>query len=157
MWQLAQVNQVWMSTIPWCCITTTVPAGATRSSSLFRSTCFGGRTSALSFDIAPVSENRFVGLFIQERLSEHIFGKFSHILIHRRLVVWMHEELHSSQLEYLGKLKIKTRHSALTPLCPAIPGTSLINLWKKYSFSSLASTYQPSSLVLSPHRRCPSV
>lgn len=56
-WLPALVNQVQMSTTPWCCTTTTAPAGRSRSSFPSRSTCFGGRMSGLSSDTAPVSRN----------------------------------------------------------------------------------------------------
>lgn len=55
MWPLARGNQAGTSTTPWCCTTTTAPAGLSRSSCPSPSTCFGGRTSDLSSDTAPVS------------------------------------------------------------------------------------------------------
>lgn len=59
-WLQAPVNQVGMTTTPWCCTTTTAPAGRSRSSCPSQSTCFGGPTSGLSSDTAPVSGNRIV-------------------------------------------------------------------------------------------------
>lgn len=56
-WPPALASQVRMSTTPWCCTTTTAPAGRNRSSFPSRSTCFGGRMSGLSSDTAPVSRN----------------------------------------------------------------------------------------------------
>lgn len=59
-WLLALANLVQMSTTPWCCTTTTAPAGRSRSSCPSRLTCFGGRMSALSSATAPVRRNGVV-------------------------------------------------------------------------------------------------
>lgn len=59
-WLLARVNQVGMSTTPWFCTTTTVPAGQSSSSFLFQLTCFGGHMSGLSSGTVPVSRRRVV-------------------------------------------------------------------------------------------------
>lgn len=56
-WLPALANLAQMSTTPWCCTTTTAPAGRSRSSCPSRSTCFGGRMSALSSATAPVRRN----------------------------------------------------------------------------------------------------
>lgn len=67
-WLPALVNQVGTSTTPWCCTTTTAPAGQSRSSCPSQSTCFGGRTSGLSSDTAPVSGNGMVdNLYLSQK------------------------------------------------------------------------------------------
>lgn len=83
-WRLALVNRAEMSTTPWCCTTTTAPAGLSRSSCPSRSTCSGGRTSGLSSGTAPVSGNTSWITFIYvEAVKRAHFSGLSHISRHR--------------------------------------------------------------------------
>lgn len=75
-WLRARANPVRMNTTPWCCTTTTAPAGLSRSSCPSLSICFGGRMSVLSSGTAPVSRNWVVAwpnLPGKDCFFEHIF------------------------------------------------------------------------------------